>query len=159
MVKLNLINMDFILKIILDKLLFKILPKKIFELGQGSVIRYTLIEIKWLFSIYLHQIKTFEQDRFHTHAFNAHVFILRGGYNDMIKDGFGDSKLTLKNYKAGQYRYIPRLLNHKLMEAEENTVSLLFTSSYSNLWTEETDDGTLHLLTKGRTPLCKLKII
>lgn len=147
------------LNIILDKFLFKILPQKKFELGKGMVIRYTLIEIKWLFSIYFHQIKTFEQDRFHTHAFNAHVFILRGGYKDEIKDGVGIGvKSKIVEFKAGNYRYIPRLLNHKLLKAKENTVSLLITSSYSNLWTEETDEGILRILTKGRTPIYEIKM-
>jgi hypothetical protein len=147
------------LNIILDKFLFKILPQKIFELGKGVVIRYTLIEIKWLFSIYFHQIKTFEQDRFHTHAFNAHVFIIRGGYCDKIKDGIGPNKPTKTvQFKAGDYRYIPRLLNHKLLEAKENTVSVLITGSYSNIWTEETDEGVLRILTKGRKPLIEIKM-
>lgn len=145
---------NLLLNLILDKFLFKILPQKKFELGKGLVIRYTLIEFRSLFSIYFHQIKTFEQDRFHTHAFNAYVCILRGGYNDEIKDGIGLNKPTkIIKFKSGDFRYIPRELNHKLLQAETNTVSLLITGSYSNLWTEETNDGTLRLLTKGRTPL------
>jgi hypothetical protein len=151
--------MNIFLYVILDKFFFKILPQKKFELGKGMVIRYTLIEIKWLFSIYFHQIKTFAQDRFHTHAFNARVLILRGGYKDLIKDGIGINKPTkIVEFNAGDYRHIPRGLNHKLLQAKENTVSLLITGSYSNLWTEETDDGILRILTKGRTPIYEIKM-
>jgi hypothetical protein len=40
-------------------------------LGQGYLDRYTILEIKWLFSIYFHVFNTVEQDRFHTHAFQC----------------------------------------------------------------------------------------
>lgn len=141
------------------KTLFKILPSKKFELGKGLVIRYTLIEIKWLFSIYFHQIKTVEQDRFHTHAFNAFVIILNGSYEDEIKDGIGIDKPTqIKKFNKGNFRYIPRELNHKLLKAEDNTVSLLITGPYSSIWTEETNEGVLRVLTKGRMPLGEIKM-
>lgn len=139
------------------KLLFKILPSKKFELGEGSVTRYTIIEIKWLFSIYLHSIETYCQDRFHTHAFNAHIFILRGGYRDEIKLGIGKDKPTyFQEFIAGDYRYVARETNHKLMSAKPGTVSLLFTGPYSSIWTEETNDDVLRILTRGRKPLYEI---
>lgn len=140
-------------------LLFKFLPNKVFRLGTGEIIRYKLIEIKWLFSIYFHQIKTFEQDRFHTHAFNACVFIIKGGYEDEIKYGLGKDKPTVKvKFKAFRFRYIPRLLNHKILQAEPGTVSVLFTGPYSHLWTEETDKGVLRILTTGSKSILDLPL-
>ncbi len=139
--------------------LIKLLPSKRFYLGEGVVTRYTLIEIRWLFSIYFHHIETFAQDRFHTHAFNAHVWILNGGYVDEIKDGIGPNKTTeIKTFKKGDHRYIPRELNHKLRLAEKDTLSLLITGPYSTIWTEETDDGVLRILTTHRTPLGEIKM-
>ena len=55
---------------LLDYLL-GILPRKIFELGTGRVIRYTLFECKWLFSVYFHSIETICQDRFHVDSGRA----------------------------------------------------------------------------------------
>lgn len=123
------------------------------------VTRYTLIEIKWLFSIYLHSIETFAQDRFHTHAFNALMWILRGGYTDVIKHGIGPNCPTeTKEFRAGDFRYIPRELNHKLTRAKPGTLSLLVVGPYSTIWTEETDDNTLRILTRGRVPLIETKM-
>ena len=151
-------NHRIMFRAIFDKFLFKILPSKRFELGEGCVTRYTLIEIKWLFSIYFHHIETLTQDRFHTHAFNAHVFIIRGGYTDEIKSGIGANKPT-KIVEFGKcYRFIPRELNHRLLKAKPGTISLLFTGPYSTIWTEEIDDGTLRILTTHRIPLYEGKM-
>lgn len=139
--------------------LVKLLPSKKFYLGEGVVTRYTIIEFKRFFSIYFHHIETFAQDRFHTHAFNAHVWILNGGYNDEIKKGIGkDKETSIVTFKRGQYRYIPRELNHKLLEAEPNTLSLLVTGPYSTIWTEETDEGVLRILTTHREPMGEIKM-
>ena len=143
-------------------ILFKFLqflPSKKFELGYGHVTRYTLIEIKWLFSIYIHHIATFGQDRFHTHAFNAVVYCLSGSYTDIIKDGIGLNKNThINKFTEGSWRYIPRSMNHKIVNAENDTISLLLTGPYSNLWTEELDDETFRLLTNGRIPVYEIKM-
>ena len=139
--------------------LYKILPRKVFSLGTGKVTRYTLIEIRCLFSVYIHRIETLEQDRFHTHAFNALVFILNGGYIDEIKDGIGPDKPTKKKFfKIGDVRWIPRELNHKLLEAVPGTTSMLLTGPYSTIWNEETNDGTLRILTTHRKPLYEIKM-
>jgi len=138
---------------------FKLFPTKEFLLGKGKVIRCSLIEIKWLFSIYLHKIETIEQDRFHTHAFDALVFIIKGGYEDEIKMGIGPHKpVILKKFKKGNVRWIPQSLNHRLKRAEPGTISLLFTGRYSKIWTEETDEGILRILTSGRNPLGEIKM-
>ena len=152
--------------------LFAILPKKEFKLGQGTITRYTLFECKWLFSIYIHDIDSVSQDRFHTHAFNALVYILKGSYSELIKVNSvkvnsvkinNDAKhennsVIRKTYRRGQFRYIPRLLNHKIEKSEPHTTSLSLTGPYSSMWTEELDDGTLYVLTAGRKVLYKAKI-
>jgi len=138
-------------KLILDKFLFRILPKKKFVFGKGCVTRYTLLEIRWLCSVYFHHVETFEQDRFHTHAFNALALIIRGGYEECVKLGVGPNKpIYFKSYKAGDLRWIPRELNHKLLEAKPDSVSMLFTGPYSTIWTEELDNGDVKVITKGQ---------
>ena len=139
--------------------IIRLLPCKKFHLGEGTVSRYTLFESKRFFSIYFHHIETFSQDRFHTHAFNAHVFIIRGGYLDEIKDGIGPHKPTRKiQFNRWTYRYIPRELNHRLLLAKPDTISILLTGPYSTLWTEETDSGQLRILTSHRIPLYESQV-
>jgi hypothetical protein len=77
---------------------------------------------------------------------------------DCIKNGIGiNKKCETKYFSQGQFRYIPRLLNHKILQAENNTISILFTGPYSELWTEEIDDK-LILLTTGRIPIYEVKM-
>ena len=127
--------------------------KKIFTLGKGSVTRYTLIEIKWLFSIYFHFIDTDFQDRFHTHAFNAIGWTISGGYFEEVMNGIGNTS-TYTSYIKG-LRYIPKLLNHKILKAEENTCTILFTGPYSSIWTEETEDW-IRIIKSGQIELFKI---
>jgi hypothetical protein len=136
-------------RLILDKFFFKFLPKKKFVFGKGCVTRYTLFEFRNFCSIYFHHVETFEQDRFHTHAFNALVWILRGGYNECVKQGVGPNKpVKCQYFKAGDWRWIPRELNHKLLEAKPDSVSLLIAGPYSSIWTEELDNGDVKVITK-----------
>lgn len=137
------------MKLFLTRVLKKLLKNrcKEFYLGDGVVRRYTLIEIRKLFSIYLHEIDTKCQDRFHTHAFNAIGWTYIGGYLEeelphVNHPGPGKIK------KISGIRFIPRLCNHKLLRALPNTHTLLITGPYHELWTEEDEDW-IRLLTKG----------
>lgn len=145
-------------------LLFQLLlwpwPRKVFRYGGGHVTRYTLFECKWLCSVYVHHIACDVQDRFHTHAFRAVSFVLSGGYTEVQKAGLGPhAPLSHHRFDAPCVRHIPRLLNHKLLRSQPDTFSLLFTGPYADLWTEETDDGTLRLLTTGQRELVRAKAI
>jgi hypothetical protein len=113
---------------------------KTFKLGEGHVKRYTIIEIRSLFSIYIHEIETRCQDRFHTHAFNAIGWTITGGYLEEQLPSMnhtGPGKIV----KVSGVRRIPRELNHRLLRALPNTNTILFTGAYSHLWTEEDDEG------------------
>jgi hypothetical protein len=103
-------------------------------LGQGYLYKYTILEIKWLCSIYFHVFNTVEQDRFHTHAFNGIAILIKGGYEEehKLKDGV----IERKQIKPG-IRYIPRSYNHRLLKSKPNTVSILFTGRWQKTWTEE----------------------
>jgi hypothetical protein len=118
-------------------------------LGTGWVKRYTIIEIRWLFSIYIHEIATNCQDRFHTHAFNAIGWTVTGGYLEDQLPEIG-SKEEPKRVRVSGIRFIPRLCNHKLLRALPNTNTILFTGAYSELWTEEEDDWVRVLTTHGK---------
>ncbi len=141
------------------KRLVNLIPRKVFRYGSGHVTRYTLFECKSVASVYVHHIATDVQDRFHTHAFNSVSFVFRGGYTEVVKEGFDiDSKLSCHAYSAPALRYIPRLLNHKLLIAEPGTLSLIVTGSYADMWTEELDDGTFRLIGSGQRDLLKVKM-
>lgn len=129
---------------------------KRFELGTGHVTRYTILEIRCLFSVYIHEISTQCQDRFHTHAFGAIGWTFKGGYVEEQKDGIGPGHPT-RIVKIKGIRRIPRLMNHKLLRALPNTHTLLITGRYHHLWTEEGDDW-IKLITKHQTELIKIKI-
>jgi len=127
---------------------------KVFSLGAGTVERYTIIEFKYLFSIYLHCISTDCQDRFHTHAFNAVGWTLSGGYDEEIAQKLGGIGIA-RTYRVGRgWRFIPRLYNHRLMKALPDTVTLLFTGPYQDTWTEETETW-FRILGKGGRELVK----
>jgi hypothetical protein len=114
-------------------------------LGQGYLDRYTILEIKWLFSIYFHVFNTVEQDRFHTHAFGAWAFLIRGGYEEeFIVSG----QIRKKQVRPGM-RFIPKAYNHRLLKSEPNTLSILFAGPWSSTWTEE-NDRFVRTLTWGR---------
>lgn len=140
-------------------LVFKVLKRllknrcKEFYLGRGVVRRYTIIEIRWLFSIYIHEISTQAQDRFHTHAFNAIGFTPIGGYLEDQLSHINSSEKP-KRVKVYGVRWIPRKMNHKLLRALPNTHTILLTGPYSHLWTEEEGDWvkliTTHQVEVGR---------
>ena len=129
---------------------------KRFELGSGHVTRYTIIEIRWLVSIYIHEISTNCQDRFHTHAFNAIDWTFKGGYLEEQKSGIGKGH-PIKVVKIRGVRFIPKLLNHRLLKALPNTHTLLITGRYHHLWTEEGEDW-VKLITSHQVELVKFKI-
>jgi hypothetical protein len=120
---------------------------KRFTLGKGHVDRYTLIEIRNLFSIYFHFIDTKYQDRLHTHAFNAVGWTVTGGYDEEVQEDVNGGEKYLKRINKG-IRYIPKMYNHRILQSEPNTMTILFTGPYNELWTEETDTY-VKLITKG----------
>lgn len=103
---------------------------KVFRFDGGHV---TLFECKWLFSVYIHHLAMDVQDRFHTHAFNSVSFILWGGYTEVVKRGMGDAPTYHLEFQAPAVRYIPRGMNHKLLCARPNTVSLIITGPYADM--------------------------
>jgi len=141
----------------MKNLLFKLIKRvlrnrhKRFTLGEGNVDRYTLIEIRKLFSIYFHFIDTEFQDRFHTHAFNAVGWTVSGGYDEEVMEGVNGTKTYTKHIGRG-IRRIPKMYNHRILKAKPNTMTILFTGPYNELWTEETDSW-VKLITRGNTEI------
>ena len=121
--------------------------KQRIQLGVGYVDKYTILEIKWLFSIYVHVWNTIEQDRFHTHAFNAWVFLIKGRYWEEVINNWG----TPYGYDVKRgIRYIPREYNHRILKSEPNSVSVAFAGPWEKTWTETFMNGTIRTLSLGR---------
>lgn len=114
-------------------------------LGEGYLDRYTIFEWKRVFSIYFHVFNTIEQDRFHSHAFDGIAILLKGGYEEEIKEG----DVTYRKCIRPGIRFIPREYNHRLLRSKPNTLSILFTGPWAKTWTEE-NDRYVRTLTWGR---------
>ena len=116
-----------------------ILKKKRVELGKGYIIQYTIFENKKFGGIWIYNWKTIEQNRFHTHAFSAYAFLLKGSYiEEVIKDG----KIIKKEVNQWMKpRYLPRNYCHRILEAKPKTWTIVFFSKWINHWWEYFNDS------------------
>lgn len=112
----------------------KILHLDRVTLGKGTITRFTIFEIKFLFGIIVNIFNTKEQDRFHTHAFPAISVMLRGWYNEEYLDEDGHVHFVWMN--AFDVRYIPRSYNHRIGKSSRNAISVTFMGPWKTYWTE-----------------------
>jgi hypothetical protein len=70
-----------------------------------------------------------------------------GGYDEEVQTDINGGRKYLKRINKG-IRYIPKMYNHRILQSEPNTMTILFTGPYNELWTEESDDW-VKLITKG----------
>jgi hypothetical protein len=122
---------------------------KKFDGGKESgVIGYFLIEWKRFFSIGLLHFKQGSRENYHSHAFNALTWFLKGTvteekYTGEKKD-FGPSILP---------KYTPRTNVHRVL-SHSDTWALTFRGPWADIWYEyRPSDGKLIYLTHGRTEL------
>jgi hypothetical protein len=110
------------------------LSKKRVELGDGYIIAYTLFELKWLFSIIIYNWKTIKQNRFHSHAFPAIAFLLKGEYEEEVltKNGV----ITKKVNQFLKPRWLPRNYIHRILKATPSTYTIVFVGPWSKYWYE-----------------------
>jgi hypothetical protein len=108
--------------------------KKRVELGDGFIIQYTIFENKSFGGIWIYNWKTILQNRFHTHAFKAYAFLLRGGYiEEVIEDG---KILTRSVSRWMRPRYLPKNYCHRILRAEPNTWTIVFFGKWVPNWWE-----------------------
>jgi hypothetical protein len=117
-----------------DEAMFSFLQRVRVALGQGHLDRYTVFEHKRLFGLYVHVFNTVEQDRFHSHAFDAYSLLLRGGYEEEV---MADDGTTSKRWVGPGLRFIPKSYNHRLLRSKPNTVSVLLAGPWAKFWTED----------------------
>jgi hypothetical protein len=116
-----------------------IFRKKRVELGDGHITQYTIFESKYLFSIILYNWKTIRQNRFHSHAFSALAFLLRGQYEEETY-----SKGVIKKKVVNQWlkpRFLPQHYCHRILKADPHTWTLVLVGPWSKYWYEFFDNA------------------
>ena len=115
--------------------------KKSYDGGADSgVTGYWLIEAKSLFSIVLLHFSPGSRDAFHSHAFNALTWWLKGDVQEL--------------YLAGQYRHwypsfkpkrTPKDCFHKIVAGDKGAWALSFRGPWDATWSENKNDETYTL--------------
>jgi hypothetical protein len=107
-----------------------------FIFGQQVVSQFVLFECKYLFSIicfYFHKSNG-EQDRFHTHAFNAISFKIFGTYNEYVLDDEITGNYHIEK-RTDIIKYFPRDRYHKIGNSS-GCLTLLLSGPWINSWKE-----------------------
>ena len=110
-----------------------------------------LIEIKSLFSIVLLKFGG-TRENFHSHAFNALTFWLRGSVIEVLRPASGNpTLLDLRYWKAGDIKYTSRDTMHKVLPAGA-AWALSFRGPWAKTWKEfdPVNDNIITLSSPGR---------
>jgi len=126
----------------------KILHHDRVALGRGRIDRFTLFEFKPLGGVIFNVFNSVEQDRFHTHAFNAISVMISGSYNEEIRKDYGYEQRK----RHRDICYLPRTLEHRIMDSTPNAISVTLCGPWEGTWTETSLSGRIRKLTWGRKP-------
>lgn len=116
------------------------------ETGSGPVDRWTLFEFKRLFSVYVHRWNVDYQDRYHTHAFDAWSWMVRGSYKERL---YVDDNTYMEHDVTPGFRFIPWFTNHSIANCRPNTWTVTFAGPWRKTWTE-TKHGIITVFGWGR---------
>lgn len=124
--------------------------KKSYDGGKDSgVTGYWLIEWKDVFSIVLLKFNEGSRDAYHSHAFNAYTWWLKGRVIEVCYD---EETKKPSNYKAWtpsfKPKYTPKGCFHKII-ASETSWALSIRGPWDKTWKEH-KDGETYTLTHGR---------
>lgn len=110
--------------------------------ANSGVTGHYLIEIKSLFSIVLLKFSKGSREAYHSHAFNAVTYWLKGAVIEWHRDG------ATKVFVGGQWKFTGRDTFHKV-EAIFDTWAISFRGPWVKTWQEDRQ-GQLVTLTYGR---------
>ena len=115
--------------------------------GKGSGVKSWGLEFKGLFSIVLLRFSPNNRENYHSHAFNAITFWLKGRVSELRRDS---GTLEIKNYHQGRVKYTSRSNLHKI-KCWDTAWCISLRGPWSDTWKEynETTGETI-TLTKGR---------
>ncbi len=126
--------------------LFSLFHYNKFTFGDQIVSQFVIFEFKYLISLilfYFHKSDG-EQDRYHTHAFNAVSFKFFGTYDEYVLDDEKTGRYHVENRK-GIIKYFPRDRYHKIGKST-GCLTLLVSGPWHKEWKEycETDKKITH---------------
>lgn len=111
---------------------------------ESGVIGYFLIEWKALFSIGLLHFKKGSRENYHSHAFNALSWFLKGSVTEEKLEGehkdFGPSLIP---------KFTPRSNCHRVI-SHSDTWALTFRGPWKDVWYEVNPSGDVIKMTHGR---------
>ncbi len=120
---------------------FSFLKYNKFTFGGRIVSQFVVFECKYLFSIiifYFHRTEK-EQDRFHTHAFNALSIKLWGSYEEHILDNQETGEFHIEK-RTQIFKYFPRDSFHKIGRGD-GCCTILLSGPWKKKWKERIDTG------------------
>lgn len=123
-------------------------------LGEGSVTQYIILENKYFCSLIFYRWNTIKQARFHTHAFGAVAFLLKGWYWEKVR--FNDIEMT--NFVNVPFvpRYLPKNYCHAIGNAKPGTLTMVITGPWQEYWWEYFPDTNMYVkYTWGRKVVSK----
>lgn len=111
-------------------------------LGEGSVTQYIVFEHKKLFSLIFYRWNTIDQVRFHTHAFAAVAFLLKGWYWEQVIF----NKIIMQNFVNIPFlpRFLPKNYCHSVQNAKPGTMTMVITGPWQKYWFEYFPDYREH---------------
>ena len=114
--------------------------------GRESGVRCWGIEIKWLFSILVLKFEPNDRENYHSHAFNALTFWLKG---NVLEERQDTGNWT--HYIGGSLspKYTPRTNVHKI-HCTKTAWAISLRGPWSKYWYEIDPEGNKIKLTKGR---------
>lgn len=107
-----------------------------FTFGDQLVSQFVVFECKYLFSIiffYFHESKG-EQDRFHTHAFNALSIKFFGEYDEHIIEEDNTNNWKVKK-RTKVFKFFPRNSFHRIANST-GCLTLLLSGPWQKTWKE-----------------------
>ncbi len=111
---------------------------------DSGVTGYFLIEWKNVFSIALLRFSKGSREAFHSHAFNAYTWWLKG---EVIEE-YADGSPARKWKPSIKPKFTPKSKFHKIIGIKE-TWAFTFRGAWEDTWQEQ-KDGETYTLTHGR---------
>lgn len=102
--------------------------------GADSGVTAYIVESKFLGSVALLKFNAGTREAFHSHAFNAITLWLKGRVVELTP--MDDHGSYQRYWKAGQWKYTPRELTHKICVLKEGAWALTFRGPWKNTWKE-----------------------
>lgn len=119
----------------------EILTYKCIQFGELKAHQFIIFEHKKLFGVLFFYFKGGNQDRFHTHAFNALSIKFFGSYLEGILHP--DKSITYEK-RTSLFKWFPRDSYHSINESK-GCLTLLFQGPWKESWKEYKDGNEYEL--------------